>query len=262
MSFPYKHVLLIGATSGIGKAMADKLIAEGIHITAVGRRKDRLDAFVATHGSSKASSLVFDISDLESIPTFAQSAIEQYPTIDAVFLNAGIQRHYDFAKPETVDLVQFNKEITTNFISFVALTHAFLPHLLSSSGPTALIFTGTHISLVPASTMPAYSASKAALDPFILCVREQLRNTSVNVIHISPPLVQTELHDFEMGAEVGRSMGMPAAQFVEETWTELKEGKKDVYVGSIGGSSKEQFMEIADRRAAAFERLCVLLRNH
>lgn len=72
MSFPYKHILLIGATSGIGKAMADKLIAEDIHITAVGRRKDRLDAFVSTHGSSKASSIVADISDLDKIPEFAQ----------------------------------------------------------------------------------------------------------------------------------------------------------------------------------------------
>lgn len=72
MSFSYKHVLLVGATSGIGKAMADRLVAEGIHVTAVGRRKDRLDAFVSTHGSSKASSLVADISDISSIPAFAQ----------------------------------------------------------------------------------------------------------------------------------------------------------------------------------------------
>jgi NADP-dependent 3-hydroxy acid dehydrogenase YdfG len=72
MSFPYKHILLVGATSGIGKAMAEKLIAEGIHVTAVGRRKDRLDLFVSTHGSSKASSLSADIADLDSIPAFAE----------------------------------------------------------------------------------------------------------------------------------------------------------------------------------------------
>lgn len=72
MSFPYKHVLLVGATAGIGKAMADKLIAEGIKVTAVGRRQDRLDAFVAEHGSSKASSLAVDISKLDSIPAFAE----------------------------------------------------------------------------------------------------------------------------------------------------------------------------------------------
>lgn len=82
MSFPYKHVLLIGATSGIGKAMADKLISIGIHVTAVGRRKDRLDDFVAAHGSSKASSLVFDIVELDNIPAFAEKQVPSfhYPT--------------------------------------------------------------------------------------------------------------------------------------------------------------------------------------
>ena len=72
MSFPYKHVLLVGATSGIGKAMADKFIAEGIRVIAVGRRQDRLDAFVAKHGTSKASGIVADISKLESIAAFAE----------------------------------------------------------------------------------------------------------------------------------------------------------------------------------------------
>lgn len=109
--------------------------------------------------------------------------------------------------------------------------------------------------------MPAYSASKAALDAFIQCIRENLRNTNVNVLHISPPLVQTELHDFESGPKVGRKMGIPVEDFVAETWEELKQGKKDVYVGSIGASTKEQFMEIADKRAEAIDRLNQLLRN-
>lgn len=151
--------------------------------------------------------------------------------------------------------------MTTNFTSFVALTHAFLPHLLSASKQTALIYTGTHISLVPASTMPAYSASKAALDSFIQCMREQLRDTNISVVHISPPLVQTELHDHEMGEEVGRKMGVPVTQFVDETWAEMVAGEKDIYVGSIGASTKEQFMEIADKRAEAIERLNKLLRS-
>lgn len=71
--------------------------------------------------------------------------------------------------------------------------------------------------------------------------------------------MQSELHDFEMGAETGQKMGMPADEFVTETWAELQEGKKDIYIGSIGASSKEQFMEIADKRADAIERLNELL---
>ena len=72
MAFPYKHILVIGATAGIGAAMADHFIAQGIKVTAVGRRASRLDSFVAKHGSEKASSIVFDISQLDEIPAFAE----------------------------------------------------------------------------------------------------------------------------------------------------------------------------------------------
>jgi NADP-dependent 3-hydroxy acid dehydrogenase YdfG len=71
MPFQYKHALMIGATSGIGRAMADRLILEGVKVTAVGRRKDRLDAFVAEHGEEKAGSVAFDIGEIGRIPQFA-----------------------------------------------------------------------------------------------------------------------------------------------------------------------------------------------
>jgi NADP-dependent 3-hydroxy acid dehydrogenase YdfG len=71
MTFPYKHILMIGATSGIGKAMADRLVTAGIKVTAVGRRKDRLDEFVRAHGESRAGAVAFDISDVDNTPQFA-----------------------------------------------------------------------------------------------------------------------------------------------------------------------------------------------
>jgi short-subunit dehydrogenase involved in D-alanine esterification of teichoic acids len=54
------------------------------------------------------------------------------------------------------------------------------------------ISTGSNIALVPAVPMPAYCASKAALNVFVLCLREQLSKTNVKVIEISPPLVQSK----------------------------------------------------------------------
>jgi len=72
MAFPYKHVLIIGATSGIGAAMASHLVAHGVKVTAVGRREERLNDFVSKHGSELASSQVFDISELDKIPAFTE----------------------------------------------------------------------------------------------------------------------------------------------------------------------------------------------
>ena len=71
MSFQFKHVLLIGATSGIGKGLADRLVEGGVKVTAVGRRKDRLDAFVEQHEDGKAKVVAFDITNLQQTPQFA-----------------------------------------------------------------------------------------------------------------------------------------------------------------------------------------------
>lgn len=76
-SFPYKSVLLIGATSGIGAALGDKIIEGGAHVIAVGRRQDRLDAFVAKHGAEKTSSIRFDVTDHAGTDAFISSCV--YP---------------------------------------------------------------------------------------------------------------------------------------------------------------------------------------
>lgn len=184
-----------------------------------------------------------------------------HPSIDCVFLNAGTQHHFDFSKPALVDLDIFVREITVNFTSFVALTHALLPHLLARNEHSSLIFTGTPISLVPAFVMPAYSASKAALDAFIMCLREQLRDTNVQVMHISPGPVQTEIHDVVMGSESGRKFGMLMEDFVDQAYVGLAGGRTEIFPGCIGGSTKDQFMDIVEKRDEAFARLSKLVRS-
>jgi short-subunit dehydrogenase involved in D-alanine esterification of teichoic acids len=67
------------------------------------------------------------------------SITEASPDIDCLFLNAGIQRPFDFSKPESVDLNLFNAETLVNYTSLVAVTHAFLTYLLARSGPSGII---------------------------------------------------------------------------------------------------------------------------
>lgn len=71
MPFPYKRVLVIGATSGIGEALASRLIQEGAEVIVVGRRKEKLEEFVHKHGKDKATAVPFDITELDKIPNFA-----------------------------------------------------------------------------------------------------------------------------------------------------------------------------------------------
>ncbi|PLB54530.1 oxidoreductase [Aspergillus steynii IBT 23096] len=258
MSFPYQHFLLIGATSGIGAAMADRLIANGAKVTAVGRRQDRLDAFVQKHGAEKASAVAFDISKTEQIAGFVADVTARFPSIDCVFLNAGLQRPYDLSTPEGFALEKFLYEVQVDFTNVVLLTHAFLPFLKSKAengGVGGFLFTGTNLAIVPAAPMPAYSAAKAALNAFVLCLRHQLQKTNVKVIEVSPPAVQTELHDY-MTPEVGRNVGMPLDQFVDQAFAGLQSGKDQVVVGSI--LAEDRFHEIVNKRREAFEELAAI----
>jgi NADP-dependent 3-hydroxy acid dehydrogenase YdfG len=79
MTFPYKSVLVLGATSGIGLALAEKMIQNGCHVIGVGRRQERLDEFVQKHGKDKASLVKFDITDLAGIPSFMKEFVKSTP---------------------------------------------------------------------------------------------------------------------------------------------------------------------------------------
>lgn len=125
--------------------------------------------------------------------------------------------------------------------------------------------------------MAAYSVSKAGLNAFVLCLREQLRSTNVKIIELSPPAVQSklliptprcrgdvyandaaELHDY-MGEERGRAVGMPLEDFTNEAMDGLFSGKEQIYVGTIG--DKNTFSKIVDTRLEAFDGFTKLLQQ-
>ncbi|KAL0261941.1 hypothetical protein SLS55_003376 [Diplodia seriata] len=253
MGFSYNKVLLIGATSGIGAGLADKFVQEGVKVVAVGRRKEKLDAFVAKHGGDQAASVVFDITNLSSIPRFVDEVTAAHPDIDSVFLNSGIQRGMNFTKPDKVDLGTFDLELTTNYTSFIHLTKYLLPFLQKQHNPTSIIYTTSGLALAPINFCPNYCATKAALHHFVLVLREQMKDggfASLKVIEVFPPAVQTELHDADKQPyiENGRQLGMPLADFIAETWEGLANGREQIPVGT----SKMSFEGWEQERQKAF----------
>lgn len=156
MPWTYKKVLVIGATSGIGEALAARAVAAGSSVIVTGRRKEKLEQVVHKHGKDKSSAITFDITNIDEIPNFAakfvsraklrpdielnfDSVIENHGDLDCVILNSGIQRLVDFSKPETVDISSIQNEFNTNYISYIALTKAFLPFLQAKEEESSLI---------------------------------------------------------------------------------------------------------------------------
>lgn len=214
MSFPYKKIAVFGATSGIGKALAERFVENGIFVIAIGRRKERLEELVQKYGREKVQATPFDMTKLDTINDFVEEMTSKHADLDLVFLNSGVQYGYNFAKPESVPLEKIQEEFTLNYLSPVYFTKAFLPYLLSRAkdGKSAgLFYTTSALALIPAAPVPNYSATKAAMHAFILALRTQLEDTNVKVLELLPPAVQTEIH-----GEAGASFGMPLADFTNE----------------------------------------------
>jgi len=255
MSYAYNKTLVVGATSGIGWALAEKIVQDGKQVVIVGRRKEKLDEFEQKYGSDKVHSIVFDISKLDEIPKFVQDATSKHPDLDSVFLNAGIQRGFDFSKPETVDLSLLELEFRTNYFSYLHLTTAFTPFLQKQDKETSLIYTTSGLALTPLMRCPNYSASKAALHHMILVLREQLRAGpgNIKVIEIYPPAVQTELHDERHQPDIkdGRSIGISLEEFTDSAWAGLTRGKEQIPVGFV----EKAFVAFENKRQEAFRGL-------
>ncbi|KAJ4359490.1 uncharacterized protein N0V89_000044 [Didymosphaeria variabile] len=264
MPLKYNKVLIIGATSGIGLAYAEKTVQDGKQAIIVGRRKENLDEFVSKHGSDRAFPIVFDITDLQGIPKFADDVTKKHPDLDCVIINSGIQRGFNFAKPETVDLSLLEMEFTTNYTSYIHLTKAFIPFLQKQDKETALVYTSSGLALVPLMSRPNYSATKAALHHFVLSLREQLKDGpgQIKVVEIFPPAVQTELHDAKHQPDIpnGRQMGMPLDEFTETSWKRLAEGKEQIPVGFVEGAFDK--FENARQEAFSFMTKQVRERGH
>ncbi|KAF4233391.1 hypothetical protein CNMCM8980_000405 [Aspergillus fumigatiaffinis] len=258
-------ILIIGATSGIGEELARRYHANGKKVIISGRRTERLDALTAELPG--LGSLQMDVKNLAALPSKMDEAFARYPDIDAVIINAGIQRLLDFnttdvsaAQYPTTDAI--TDEITTNLAGPTVLARCIIEHFKASRSnqPCLLAFVTSGLALVPAAMFPVYCATKSALHSFTVLLRNQLKDTSISVVEIVPPYVETELdkdHVDELARRMGgtRPQAMPVKQFVDQVVLGLEvtdeNGKiqkyvadgfpraaVDAWVGAIGPMAK------------------------
>jgi short-subunit dehydrogenase involved in D-alanine esterification of teichoic acids len=248
--FQYKKILLIGATSGTGKALAERFIKEGSYVIAIGQRKERLEELVHRFGHEKVSAVPFDITKVDATKAFAMNVTGTHEDLDCIVLNSGIQRKIDFSEPEEVDMDVVNEEFVTNYLSQLAITKEFLPFLKKKSTETALVYTTSGLAMIPITRCMNYCATKAALHQFILSLRVQLIDTKIKVIELIPPAVQTELHDAKHQPDIknGHLLGMPLDEFTEEAYRGLADGFEQIPVGR----SKQSFKAFETRRQELF----------
>ncbi len=186
-----KTLLITGATSGIGEALAKHAAENGYRVIACGRNKDALSDLNA---HSNITPCRFDVTSLSE----TRSALKSVD-FDIAILNAGTCEYVDI---ENFEPDMFRRVFEPNFFGVVNCVEALLPSL---SAGKQLVIVDSMARLFPFTRSEAYGASKAALHYFAKSLEVDLHHKGVKVQTVSPGFVETPLtdkNDFEMPMKI------------------------------------------------------------
>lgn len=184
-------VLITGGGSGIGAGLAAAVHARGAKVIIAGRTASRLEAVASRHPGMEVE--VVDVADSDQVTALALRIADLHPSLDTVINNAGIQTEIDFAGTAPIEPAILVREVDVNLKGLLFVSNAFLP-ILKRQSKARLIHIGSGLGYVPLASVPIYSATKAAVHSFTISLRRQLHGSSVQIVEIIPPVVETDLH--------------------------------------------------------------------
>ena len=200
-----KVALVTGASRGIGRATARRLARDSHHVILTARDAGTVEdaADRLNREGFEASALQLDVTDTANVRAAAAQVGQRFGHLDVLVNNAGVlPEATNLEPPEIVDVAMFRRTFDTNLFGAVAVLEAFLPLLRKSPAGRIVNVTTTMGSLAdqtdPKSryygmVVPAYQASKAALNNVTIALAKGLADTPVKVTSVCPGFVQTDL---------------------------------------------------------------------
>ncbi|MDX2301198.1 MAG: SDR family oxidoreductase [Microscillaceae bacterium] len=199
-----KVVIITGASSGIGKALAFEFGSAGANIVITGRNQENL------HQTSKELTqkginnlpVTADVSVLEDNALLIDKTLEKYGKLDILINNAGMSMRSLF---EEVDIKVIRQLMEINFFGTVYATKYALPHIIRSQGSIVGISSIAGYRGLPART--GYSASKFAMHGFLESLRTELLKKNVHILLACPGFTQSNIRKVALTAD-----GSPQAE--------------------------------------------------
>lgn len=201
MFWKNKVVLITGASSGIGEALAVALARKGAKLGLLARRKELLKKLADECEAAGGTARVFacDVTDEDAVLNAADEFFAEFDRIDILIANAGIGGND--AETRALNPIAVRKVIDINLMGAVNSVHAVLPRMLErGSGQIVAVSSLAGFRGLPKSA--AYSASKAGMTAFFESVRLDVKHSGVDVTIIQPGFIRTPLTS-------GRSSKMP-----------------------------------------------------
>jgi len=192
-----KVVWIVGASTGIGRAVAEQLAQRGARVMVSARQADVLQQFVAAHPGTAAYPL--DVTDLSALQDATQAIVAHASRLDVVLFAAGI---YKPLRAQQFDLARMRQHLDVNVVGAYNLVDATLPTLRQQGfGHISFISSVAGFRCLPNSL--AYGPTKAALTHFAEVLYYDLARDGLGISAIHPGFVQTPLtaqNDFTMPA--------------------------------------------------------------
>jgi len=219
-------ILVTGGGTGIGLAIAKRFVRDKNTVIITGRRLDKLNESKDQIGSD-VHVVQGDVSSEASREALFQQVVAQFPNVNVLINNAGIQRSVNLKEGTVPSWSEIESEIRTNLSAPIHLSLLFVKYWLDNkiSNPCVTNVT-SGLSFVPAAHVPVYSSTKAGLHSFTWSLRHQLKSTPIKVVEIIPPAVDTDLqtpgvHKFGVNVDV----------FADDIYAKLKNGEEEVAHG-------------------------------
>lgn len=228
MDITGRTIFIPGATSGIGRALAIALEARGNTVIVGGRRRELIDDLRRSHPA--IDGVIIDTADAASIRRATAEVIARHPDLDVLVAMAGVMAAEDWTTPAGF-VANAERTVATNLLGPIRLIGAVIEHLLAR--PDATIMTvSSGLAFAPLRVTPSYNASKAAIHMLSESLRLQYAETSVGIVELVPPAVQTDL----MPGHAENPQAQPLDAFVAEVMGILERDPdvREVLVERVG----------------------------
>lgn len=231
MQLHNKRIILTGASSGIGRELAQELSNRGASVLLVARRLGELSQISQQINDAGGITRITaaDITKPDGRELIINEAVRHFGGVDILINNAGIS---DFNAFDQVDPVLIERIYKTNVIAPMLLTQSVLPQMIEQ-GQGRIVNTGSIFGSIGFAFFAAYSSSKFAMRGFSESLRRELAGSGVEVTYIAPRAVKTAINNesvYRMAEAVKMKMDEPqvVAKWIIRC---IEKDKKDAYYG-------------------------------
>ncbi|MBO6563414.1 MAG: SDR family NAD(P)-dependent oxidoreductase [Pseudomonadales bacterium] len=207
-------VLITGASSGIGEAIARKFHDEGFDLIITARREDRLEALKSELSEQNVTVIASDLSNGAGIDAFLGAISAHESAVDIVVNNAGMMVEGAFTDLTDEDVAQ---TIGLNITALTRITQQFARHM-QSRGHGRITNIASVAAFHPVPGMDLYAATKAYVLSLSESLSENLRGSGVSVTTVCPGMTKTDMVDTALAANLPPFMMSSSSEVAKETF--------------------------------------------